>query len=44
METMIKIDQVQGAAQEERKGNYMVGGVITNDEGVDFSAVAAMLG
>lgn len=43
METMIKIDQVQGAAQEERKGNYMVGGVITNDEGVDFSHLAAMI-
>ncbi len=43
METMIKIDQVQGAAQEERKGNYMVGGVTTNDEGVDFSHLAAMI-
>ena len=43
METMIKIDQVQGAAQEERKGNYMVGGVVTNDEGVDFSHLAAMI-
>ncbi len=43
METMIKIDQVQGAAQEERKGNYMLGGIINNDEGVDFSALAADL-